>query len=89
MINHNAEKKASYRNRVQRGTYVTLARPVQATITTWDPEFRVVSRKEFPAGTECQVVGESNGGFRGIEATLKFPGGYRAISVSTGALKVR
>jgi len=82
---HRAEKKQSYRNRVTRGQQVRIRRDVNAAIIDLDT-WTVIAERTFPAGTVAVVNSEQNAGERGIEASVSFPGGFRA-NVSTGAIR--
>lgn len=76
----------SYRNRFQDGDPAQLLVPVQLTETTWEPEFRVVERREVPAGMAVQVLRTANAGSNGIVAFVRLAGTNLTGEVSTGYL---
>ena len=66
----------SYRNRLQRGDRVLLIEDCYRG-------------SPLKAGMEGTVLSESNAGFRGIEASVRFDSGQTAHSISTGILHLQ
>lgn len=81
---HGAERDASYQMRVSSGQTVTARRDL--LVSRHDGHFQNWEYGIIPAGTRFVVGCESNAGFRGIELSAHFPGGWH-LSVSTGAVR--
>lgn len=85
-INHTAEKSRSYDVRVRRGQTVRTLRPV--LLSKHDGSWNNWEYVTVPAGTELVASSnDTNAGFRGIEAHVRYGDGF-SISVSTGALEI-
>lgn len=67
----------SYGNRVRRGDRVRLTEEVKQNGET------------YQVGTMATVLSESNGGFRGIEASLIMGDQTRIYNISTGKFQVQ
>lgn len=81
----NSLKDRSYDVRVGRGDEVELLEPLTRTI---DSQGSTVFR-DYPIGTRCVVLAESNAGFRGVEASfIVLEDGYTFYHVSTGKLRL-
>jgi len=89
MPNHTEAKNRSYSFRPERGDTVYLTEGESFCIIESDPVWKIVDRREFPAGTAVQVSSVSNAGFRGIEAHVRVPGTDFSGTVSTGLLTDR
>jgi hypothetical protein len=82
-VDHVAEINRSYGRRVRPGQRVTALRDL--LVSRHDGYFQNWEYAIVPAGTRFVVSNESNAGFRGIEASASFVGGWH-LTVSTGAL---
>lgn len=82
-IDHLAERNRSYQVRLSYGDRVRARRDLH--VSRHDGNWEHFEYATIPAGTTFTVHAESNAGFRGIEASASFEGGWH-LSVSTGAV---